>query len=120
MQGTWYRIGVLEELATGEVSTHALGERELAVCRTPEGVFVIEDRCPHAEARMSEGRLRGCRITCPMHGASFDVRDGSVHRGPAREPLHTFPVRVESGMVEVLIPGPAAGAAGDPTPAAGR
>jgi nitrite reductase/ring-hydroxylating ferredoxin subunit len=104
MKGTWHRVGPPEALAAGVASAHTLAGREIAICRTNEGVFAVEDQCPHAEARLSEGRLRGCRITCLLHGASFDLRDGRVLGGPARAPLRTYPVRIADGFVEVLLP----------------
>lgn len=104
MTAAWIRLMARDSLATGTVQPVRLAGRDLAIACTPEGVFALEDRCSHAEARMSEGRLRGCRLTCPMHGAAFDVRDGRVLGRPASEPLRTFPVRIEEGFVEVLLP----------------
>jgi Rieske Fe-S protein len=36
-------------------------------------------------------------VECPVHGARFDVTDGSVVRRPALRPLWTFPVSDETG-----------------------
>ena len=80
--------------------------RPLALACTPEGVFAVQDLCTHADTPLSQGRLRGCRLVCPLHGASFDVRDGRVLAGPASAPLPTYPVRIQSGRVEVLLPDP--------------
>lgn len=40
--------------------------------------YAIEDACSHAGASLAEGRLKGCEITCPMHGYVFDVRTGKL------------------------------------------
>lgn len=77
--------------------------REVAVCHTKEGIFAVDNICTHAFARMTEGRLRGVRLICPLHGASFDVRDGRVLGAPATQPLAAHAVRVEGGVVEVAI-----------------
>jgi nitrite reductase/ring-hydroxylating ferredoxin subunit len=106
MNGQWHRACAIGELAPGRVTVRTVAGRGVAICRVTEGVFAVEDRCTHAETRMSEGRLRGCRLTCPLHGASFDVRDGRVLGGPARDPLASFPVRIESGNVELWMPEP--------------
>jgi nitrite reductase/ring-hydroxylating ferredoxin subunit len=52
---------------------------------------------------MSEGRLRGCRLICPLHGASFDVRDGSVLGAPAVSPLKAHGLRIVDGRIEVAL-----------------
>lgn len=45
----------------------------------PDGTpYAIEDACNHAGASLSDGRVKDCRITCPMHGYVFDVRSGKL------------------------------------------
>ena len=42
-------------------------------------------------------------MVCPRHGANFDIRTGAALTLPAYEPVETFPVRVENGMIKVSI-----------------
>lgn len=85
-----------------------IGEREIVICHTREGIFALDNICTHAHARMCEGRLRATRIVCPLHGAAFDIRDGSVLSPPAFLPLPTFPVRIVEGAIEVEVSPPPA------------
>ncbi len=94
------------ELAVGGMRGCELAGLALLVCRTRDGLFALDDLCTHAEARLSEGRLKGHRLQCPLHAGTFDVRDGSVLHPPAMRPLRTFPVRVRDGVVEVAAAGP--------------
>jgi len=80
-----------------------LNGREIVICHTKEGVFALDNICSHAHARMCEGRLRATRIVCPLHGASFDIRDGKVLGPPATQPQPIFQVRVVDGTVEVAV-----------------
>jgi 3-phenylpropionate/trans-cinnamate dioxygenase ferredoxin subunit len=52
---------------------------------------------------MSEGRLRGLRLICPLHGASFDCRTGGALGPPATLPLRTYPVRIVGDQVQVAV-----------------
>lgn len=79
--------------------------REVVVGLGREGWFALDDVCTHGYAKMSEGRLRGCRLICPLHGASFDVRDGRVLGAPATTALARHDVRVVDGFVEVSLGG---------------
>ncbi len=45
--------------------------------------------------------MRGYNIICPVHGATFDIRDGSVTSLPAKQPIRSFPLRIVDGMIEV-------------------
>lgn len=94
----------LDTVSVGRMKSCKLGEREIVVCRTKEGVFALDNICSHAYARMSEGWIKGTRIVCPMHGAAFDIRTGRVLGGPAVLPIEAFPTRVVDGMVEVALP----------------
>ena len=96
-----------DALPEGQMRACQLGGRLLVICRTRDGLFALDNICTHAHARMSEGRLRGQRLICPLHGASFDVRDGRVLGAPAQHPLRTYPVRVQDDRIEVAV-GPAA------------
>lgn len=94
-------VARLSDLPIGRMRAVQLGEREILLCRTREGVFALDNVCSHAEARMCEGSLRATRITCPLHGASFSVIDGNVLGGPATLPLKTYAVRVVGESIEV-------------------
>jgi nitrite reductase/ring-hydroxylating ferredoxin subunit len=98
----------LAEISQGRMEARVLDGREIVICHTREGVFALDNICTHAHARMCEGRLRATRLVCPLHGASFDIRDGRVLGPPATVPLATHQVRVVDGIVEVsLSPAPA-------------
>lgn len=93
----------LAELPQGRMRCVTVGGREVLVCHTREGIFALDNICTHAFARMDEGRLRGVRVICPMHGASFDVRDGRVLGAPATRALPQYSARVVAGMIEVAL-----------------
>lgn len=76
---------------------------QVLVCHLEEGFFAIDNTCSHADAKLSEGRLRGHRIMCPLHGAAFDVRDGTVMRPPATRPIRSHSVRVSGEDVLVAL-----------------
>lgn len=100
---TFHPTLALAELPQGCMRCVTAGGHEVLLCHTREGVFALENICTHALARMDEGRLRGVRLICPLHGASFDVRDGRVLGPPASRPLARYPVRVVAGIVEVAL-----------------
>ncbi|GMU70211.1 MAG: hypothetical protein AMXMBFR37_25430 [Steroidobacteraceae bacterium] len=93
----------LAELPAGRMRACTIGGREVLVCHTKEGLRALDNICTHAYARLDEGRLRGHKLVCPLHGAVFDTRDGRVLKGPATEPLPVHHVRVEAGTIEVAL-----------------
>jgi len=76
---------------------------EVLICHTAEGYFAVDNICSHSYAQLHEGRLRGQRILCPLHGAAFDVRDGRALSRPAVDPIKTYPLRVEGEEILVAV-----------------
>ena len=93
----------LAEVPPGSMRACVIGGREILICHTREGVFALDNICTHAHARLCEGRLRATRLVCPLHGASFDIRDGRVLGPPAEVPLTTHTVRVVGDAIEVAL-----------------
>jgi 3-phenylpropionate/trans-cinnamate dioxygenase ferredoxin subunit len=93
----------LSDLPAGSMRSCVLGGREIVICHTRAGVFALDNICTHAHARLCEGRLRATRLVCPLHGASFDVRDGRVLGPPAVQPLTAHAVQVVDGAIEVAL-----------------
>jgi 3-phenylpropionate/trans-cinnamate dioxygenase ferredoxin subunit len=85
----------------GGMAAFELDGLELVLCNAAGTPCVIEDRCPHAEVALSEGRLEGFVLECPLHGGKLDGRVGRPAAAPIRRPVRTFPVRAANGRIEV-------------------
>lgn len=97
----WKNVGSVDEILPGEYKTIDINDVLIAVFNIDGTLYAIEDVCTHDGGVLTGGELKGCVITCPRHGAQFDVRTGEVLAPPAYEPTMTFPVRVNEGMVQV-------------------
>jgi 3-phenylpropionate/trans-cinnamate dioxygenase ferredoxin subunit len=103
-EDNYQRIASKDEVAKGKTLCVEVNGREVLLCHTGEGFFAVDNLCTHAEARLCEGKLKGHRILCPLHGAAFDVRDGSALTRPASVPLATYSVRVQDEDIAVSVP----------------
>ena len=72
-----------------------------AVCNVDGTFHVVDDLCTHDDGPLGEGKLDGCAIVCPRHGARFDVTDGKVLSMPAAYPIRAYETRVANGKVEI-------------------
>lgn len=90
-------LGDLSGLDEGELRAFpSIGRYGVVVCRVDGTLHAVEDNCSHADTPLSEGVLRGAMLVCPLHGAQFDVRDGSHQGPPAWEGVPCF--RVVEGV----------------------
>lgn len=91
-------LGDLSDLRNGTMRVYSdVGEHGVVVCRIDGQLHAFDDNCSHRDARLSEGRLRGATIACPVHGAQFDVRTGEHRCAPATTPIVVRVVREEGG-----------------------
>ncbi len=94
------RVVDVSDLEPGGMQVVEAAGLKILICNVEGRYFAVEDLCTHAAIPLSEGRLEGCVVECSVHGARFDVSDGSVVRRPALRPLWTFPVSDEPGSDE--------------------
>jgi 3-phenylpropionate/trans-cinnamate dioxygenase ferredoxin subunit len=76
-------------------------DMDVAIVRSGDVVYAIEDVCSHAEVALSEGEVEGNTIECWMHGSCFDLRSGAPTGPPATEPVDVFDVEVLGEVVYV-------------------
>jgi 3-phenylpropionate/trans-cinnamate dioxygenase ferredoxin subunit len=98
-------FGSIDELPPGEMKLVETPELGIGVFNCRGELYAIEDRCSHDDGPVCLGvwDQDDCTVTCPRHGAQFDLRTGKALSLPAYLPVRTFPVRVEGGTVKVDI-----------------
>ena len=70
---------------------------DIVITQPTAGVFDgFSSVCPHAGCNVS--KITDGKIICPCHGSEFNL-DGSVAKGPAKEPLETKAVSVQGDSI---------------------
>ncbi len=87
----------------GQGTMVELEGKKIAIFNAGGSYYAIDDTCTHRGGPLSEGELEGTEVTCPWHGAIFDVRTGEVQGAPASVNVTAYPVRVVGADVEVEI-----------------
>ena len=90
-----------DALPPGSATTVTIGDRSVALANTGGTFCAVSDACPHAGGSLGQGTVEGWSLSCPLHGATFDLRSGQALAGPAGEPVAVYPVRVQDGDVQV-------------------
>src|SRR5262245_12241679 len=96
-------VGDLSDLADGDMKSCPVGKIDVLICRVAGELYAIEDLCSHADTTLSDGTLHGYTVTCSLHGAQFDVRDGSHKGPPAYCGVKTFELEKEGDEVCVVV-----------------
>jgi nitrite reductase/ring-hydroxylating ferredoxin subunit len=107
----WHDLCRVYELPNGRLARRQLGYLTLTVLRLGSEVLAVADQCAHLGGPLHQGTLTDdgsvpC-VTCPWHGSTFRLTDGTVVHGPATARQPAFDTRiVEGAMVQVRPAGP--------------
>jgi nitrite reductase/ring-hydroxylating ferredoxin subunit len=92
----------VDDLEDGDSITVETEGEPIAVYRVGDAFYATSDTCTHEKWSLGEeGDLDGFEITCTLHNARFDVRDGKALCFPATVNLRKYTTTVEDGKVYV-------------------
>jgi 3-phenylpropionate/trans-cinnamate dioxygenase ferredoxin component len=97
----WIDAGLAASLTDGQMRSIPVGRRMIAVARSGEAYYAIEDICTHDGAPLTGGDIENGEIICPRHGARFCLRTGEAMSPPAYEPVRVFETKIEDGHLWV-------------------
>jgi nitrite reductase (NADH) small subunit len=101
--GKFVKVATTGVLAPGEGKLVDAAGKKIALFNVDGTFYAIDETCTHRGGPLSEGMLMGTEVTCPWHGAVFDVRTGSVLAPPAPRDVARYNVRVEGEDIEVEL-----------------
>lgn len=90
----WYPVARVDALADGPIARRLLGEELVIWSPAPGIVSAATDRCPHRDARLSDGWLESCGLVCPYHGWAYG-EDGAATRIPQIPEGSPFPPKAQ-------------------------
>lgn len=95
-------IGGTNEIEPGSARSYDIGGEKIAVCNVNGSFHVINDVCTHDGAPLDQGVLEGSIITCPRHGAKFDVTTGEAVQMPAVIAVKTYTIEIEDDTIYLV------------------
>ncbi len=85
------------------VRVHA-GDVPVVLVRQGGRVFAMADTCAHLGGPLSEGTVEHGTISCPWHGSTYRLEDGSIVQGPATHAQPVYQTRIRGGQIEIRMP----------------
>jgi len=101
--GQYVKAAGTADVSAGQGKLVEVEGKKIALFNVTGTYCAIADTCTHRGGPLSEGELDGNEVTCPWHGAIFDVRTGVVQGGPATTNVASYPVRVTGTDVEIEV-----------------
>ena len=97
-------VASVEEIPEGDRLFIDIDDLSLVLFNIAGDLYAIDDECTHDHETLGDGDLAGFNVTCPRHGAQFDVRNGKALSLPAVVDVAAYPTRIIEGQIEVGLP----------------
>src|ERR1700731_1525375 len=98
------KVARVDDLEDGELMAVEVDDEPVCLAKVDGNIYAFTDNCTHISGPLNEGELDGEVLTCPWHGAQFNVCTGKVLRGPARKNIQTYAVKVEGEFILIRFP----------------
>lgn len=98
------KVARVNDLDEGELMAVEVDGEPVCLAKVDGKLYAITDNCTHIGGPLNEGELDGEVLTCPWHGAQFNVCTGKVLRGPARQDIQTYAVKMDDDDIFVRLP----------------
>lgn len=96
-------VAKLDDLPDGGKLVVDVNGTSILLANTRDRIFAVRNLCSHAYETLECGRVRNGWISCPVHGARFDLETGAPMNPPASLPIETYEVRIEGDTIEVAV-----------------
>jgi len=94
-------VAKASELKPGQAKAVQVQGETIALFNIGGTYYAIEDTCTHRGGPLSEGAVEGTTVTCPWHGAQFDLTLGKVLSPPAPEGVKSYKVHVQGEEIQL-------------------
>ena len=98
------RVADAKDISPGKSVCVEFGDEKVAVFNVEGTFYAVADTCTHVGGSLSGGTVDGTVVTCPLHGASFDLKTGNVIGPPASSAVTCYQVRVDGDEVQIAAP----------------
>lgn len=84
---TFIEIARTSDVPEGKMKHFEVAGKEILLANVDGRFYAVTDRCAHASAPLSMGKLEGTTVVCPLHFARFDVTTGERLSGAVEAPI---------------------------------
>ena len=101
--GELVKVVEKKDVAPGSSAAVEVRGQKVAVFNVDGTFYAIGDTCTHRGGPLSEGDVSGTTVTCPWHGARYDLKTGGVLTPPAPQGVANYKVVVEGDNVSIEL-----------------
>jgi len=97
------RVAKASDVGPGQSRSVQVKDKLIALFNVGGQFFALDNTCSHRGGPLAEGKVSGREVTCPFHGARFDLRTGEALGPPAVQGVARYRVRVAGPDLEIEL-----------------
>jgi len=97
------RVASTNDIPPGQATMVEVSGKEIAIFNIGGSFHAIDNNCTHVGGPLCEGEIEGTTVTCPWHGAMFDITTGNVLGPPANEAICRYNVRIDGSDIQIEV-----------------
>jgi 3-phenylpropionate/trans-cinnamate dioxygenase ferredoxin component len=107
---SFIQVAMIEQVPPGNMKAYTVGDKGILITNYDGKYYAMHQKCTHMGGDLSKGKLEGKIVTCPRHGARFDITTGECISGPKLGPFKPkiknediYAVKIEGNNILVDI-----------------
>ena len=102
--GVFRKVAETKDLEPGTARLVEIEGKEIALFNVDGEFHAIDNTCAHRGGPLAMGTIESDVVTCPWHGATYNIKTGEVLGPPAPRGVASYKVRVEGSDIEIEVP----------------
>ncbi len=91
------------DVGEGKMKLVNANNKPVVIANAGGKFYAFQQKCTHKGGPLDEGILSEKTVTCPWHGAEFDIETGNALSGPAMGDLAVYKVIIKGNDVFVDV-----------------
>ncbi|MGQ9744391.1 MAG: Rieske (2Fe-2S) protein [Candidatus Bathycorpusculaceae bacterium] len=107
---SFVKVAEASDIPIGKMRSIKINNKEILIANVNGKYYAIGNRCTHRGGDLSKGSLENSVVTCPLHGAKFDVTTGKAISEPKIGPIKVktndeliYEVKVEGNEIMIKL-----------------
>lgn len=106
----WSTIAETSEFENKTTKTVMVENKPVIVSKLDDKFYAVDAVCTHMHGYLPAGKIEGACITCPVHHAQFDLKNGKMLKdvpgimkmmGSSAKDLGAYELKVDGDLIKI-------------------
>ena len=99
----YVKVASVTDIPEGKIKEFEVNGESIIIINLNGKFYAYRNECSHMELELTDSEIEGNILTCPWHGAKFNIETGEAVQLPASEPLEKYELKIEDDSIFIKI-----------------